>query len=57
VPVTFVAVLVALAVTGAVAARIGGSKPGRAALRLVVGGALALLVTYALGTLIGGVTV
>jgi VIT1/CCC1 family predicted Fe2+/Mn2+ transporter len=50
-------VLVALAVTGAVAARIGGSKPGRAALRLVVGGALALLVTYALGTLIGGVTV
>lgn len=53
VPVTFVAVLLALALTGAVAARIGGSSPGRASLRLVAGGALALLATWLIGTLLG----
>ncbi|GAA1147167.1 MULTISPECIES: VIT family protein [Microbacterium] len=53
VPVTFVAVLVALAVTGAVSARIGGSKPVRASVRLVIGGALALAVTWLIGTLLG----
>lgn len=53
VPVTFVAVLLALALTGAVAARIGGSAPFRASVRLVVGGALALLATWLIGTLLG----
>jgi len=53
VPVTFVAVLIALALTGAVSARIGGSSMLRAAVRLVVGGALALTVTWAIGTLLG----
>ncbi|MFF5624786.1 VIT family protein [Microbacterium sp. NPDC012755] len=53
VPVTFVAVLVALAVTGAVSARIGGSKPVRASVRLVIGGGLALAVTWLIGTLLG----
>jgi len=53
VPVTFVAVLVALAATGAVAARIGGSSPVRASIRLVIGGALALFATWLIGTLLG----
>lgn len=53
VPVTFVAVLIALAVTGAVAARIGGSPPLRPSIRLVVGGALALAATWLIGTLLG----
>lgn len=53
VPVTFVAVLVALAITGSVSARLGGSHRGRAVLRLVIGGALALAVTWAIGSLLG----
>jgi len=53
VPTTFVAVLVALAITGAVGARIGGSSPWRATVRIVVGGALALGVTFTIGALLG----
>ncbi|MGX1809565.1 VIT1/CCC1 transporter family protein [Nocardia sp. NPDC055321] len=49
IPVTFVAVLVALAVTGTVSARLGRSDPRRAVLRVVVGGALAMAVTYGIG--------
>ncbi|MGO4679616.1 VIT1/CCC1 transporter family protein [Microbacterium sp. 2MCAF23] len=53
VPVTFVAVLIALAATGFISARIGGSNPTRASIRLVIGGALALLATWLIGTLLG----
>lgn len=53
VPVTFVAVLVALAATGTVAAHLGRAPRLRAALRLVIGGALALAATWILGTLLG----
>jgi VIT1/CCC1 family predicted Fe2+/Mn2+ transporter len=53
VPVTFVAVLVALAITGSVSAQLGGASKGRAVIRLVLGGALALGVTWAIGTLLG----
>jgi len=53
VPVTFVAVLLALALTGAVSARIGGSPLKRGLLRVVIGGALGLAVTYAIGSLFG----
>lgn len=53
IPVTFVAVLLALAITGTVSAHLGGSGKGRAALRLVFGGALALIVTFGIGTLLG----
>lgn len=52
---TFVAVLVALAVTGYLAAWIGGARRGRAILRTVVGGALALGATFLVGSLFGGV--
>ena len=53
IPVTFVAVLIALAVTGTVSAQLGGAPKGRAVLRLVVGGALALVATWLIGTLLG----
>ncbi len=53
VPVTVVAVLVALAITGAVSARLGGSSPRRAVVRLVVGGAAGLALTYGIGHLFG----
>ncbi|MBD8217733.1 VIT family protein [Microbacterium sp. CFBP 13617] len=51
---TFAAVLLALAVTGYVAAWIGGARRGRAVVRMVVGGALALGATYLVGSLFGG---
>ena len=54
VPITFVAVLFALAVTGWISARLGGAKPGRAIYRVVIGGALAMAVTYGIGHLVGG---
>lgn len=53
VPVTFVAVVIALAVTGALSASIGGSSRRRATVRVVVGGALALAATYGVGSLLG----
>ncbi|GAA1973111.1 VIT family protein [Catenulispora subtropica] len=55
VPVTVVSVLIALVVTGYVSARLGRAAPGRAILRNVVGGALAMGITYVVGTFIGAV--
>ena len=53
VPVTFVTVLVALGLTGALSARLGASSVRRAVLRLVIGGALGLGFTYGIGRLFG----
>ncbi|WP_284976580.1 VIT family protein [Arthrobacter sp. efr-133-TYG-104] len=53
VPLTFAAVLIALAITGAVGAWIGGAPRLRAAVRVVLGGALALAATFSIGTLLG----
>lgn len=53
IPLTFVVVLGALAATGALGAWIGGSPWLRPTLRVVIGGALALGATFALGTLLG----
>ncbi|MDQ1624169.1 MAG: vacuolar iron transporter family protein [Actinomycetota bacterium] len=53
VPLTFLAVLVALAVTGALGAWIGGGSKWRAAVRVVIGGALALMATFLIGNLLG----
>ena len=50
---TFVAVLAALALTGAVSARIGGASLPRTIARIVIGGALALGATFAVGWLLG----
>ncbi|KRE79082.1 VIT1/CCC1 transporter family protein [Arthrobacter sp. Soil764] len=53
VPLTFASVLVALALTGALGAWIGGGSKARAAVRVVVGGALALAATFLIGNLLG----
>lgn len=50
---TFVAVLLALAVTGYLAAWIGGSPRGRAVIRTVIGGAIALAATFLVGSIFG----
>jgi VIT1/CCC1 family predicted Fe2+/Mn2+ transporter len=57
VPVTFAVTLLGLALTGAVAAAIGGGSRARAATRVVVGGGLAMAATYAIGTLLGTTSV
>lgn len=53
--VTYVAVLVALGITGALGARMGGAPAGRAALRVMIGGAIGLLLTFWIGRGIGGI--
>lgn len=53
VPVTLIAVLVALAVSGWTSAWIGGSAPLRPTLRVVIGGTAALAATFVIGTLLG----
>ena len=53
VAVTFVAVLLALAITGYLSAWIGGSSRWRAMARVVIGGALALAATYLVGSWLG----
>ncbi|MDF2976329.1 MAG: hypothetical protein K0S40_1057 [Actinomycetospora sp.] len=54
VPVTVVVVLAALGLAGWLGARLGGAAPRRAVLRVMVGGALGLAVTYGIGVLVGG---
>ncbi|MGW3953990.1 VIT1/CCC1 transporter family protein [Streptomyces sp. NPDC004752] len=56
-PVTVVSVLASLVLTGWGSARLGAAAPGRAVLRNVTGGALAMGVTYAVGTLLQAVGV
>jgi len=53
IPATFVLVLVALALTGALGARLGGSPMLKPTVRVVIGGALALAATFLIGTLLG----
>jgi VIT1/CCC1 family predicted Fe2+/Mn2+ transporter len=53
IPGTFVAVLAALAATGALSARIGGASVPRTIARVVIGGALALAATFGVGLLLG----
>jgi vacuolar iron transporter family protein len=53
IPATVFVVLLALALTGLVSAAIGGARPDRAMARLVLGGAAAMAVTYAVGQLVG----
>jgi VIT1/CCC1 family predicted Fe2+/Mn2+ transporter len=53
IPVTVVAVLVALALTGAVGAILGAAPVQRAMIRVLAGGALAMATTFAIGHLVG----
>jgi len=53
VPVTVVAVVACLVITGSASARLGGAPPWPAVVRNVAGGSLAMAVTYAIGRLVG----
>ena len=53
IPLTFVAVLIALPATGAIGARIGDSPIAPAAIRVLVGGAIALAATFLIGNALG----
>lgn len=50
---TVTAVVVALAITGFVSARLGYASPGRAVARNVLGGLFAMAVTFAIGSALG----
>lgn len=47
----FIAVVIALIITGIISAKIGGADVKRAVIRVVSGGALAMIVTYSIGSL------
>lgn len=49
--------LVALALTGTLSAKLGDAPVGRAVLRILVGGTLALVATFAVGSLFGATAV
>lgn len=53
IPLTVVAVLLALVITGAVSAALGGAPARRAVFRNFLGGGLALAITYVIGHLVG----
>lgn len=50
---TFLSVIIALAITGYLAAVLGSAKRGRSVLRNVISGVITMIVTYSIGTLIG----
>ncbi|GAX05284.1 membrane protein [Secundilactobacillus pentosiphilus] len=52
---TFVAVVIALAITGFSAATLGNARRGNGVFRNIVSGMLTMIVTFAIGTLIGHV--
>ena len=52
-PITVAAVIGALVITGWLSARLGRAPMGRAIARVVLGGAVAMAVTYGIGTLVG----
>lgn len=53
IPLTFAAVVVGLALTGGVSAKLGGAPVRPAVVRVVLGGAVAMAVTWGIGHLIG----
>jgi VIT1/CCC1 family predicted Fe2+/Mn2+ transporter len=53
IPVAFASVLLALIITGVTSAKVGGADVLRATVRVVVGGALAMIVTYSIGRFFG----
>lgn len=52
---TFIAVLAALCATGYLSATVGGASRRRAMLRVIIGGMIAMVVTYAIGHAFGTV--
>jgi VIT1/CCC1 family predicted Fe2+/Mn2+ transporter len=52
-PATLLAVLIALIITGSLSAHAGGASKWRATIRVVIGGAAAMVITYGIGKLFG----
>lgn len=50
---TFISVILALMITGALSAHAGGASKTRATIRVVIGGILAMVITYGIGKLFG----
>ena len=53
IPFTFLSVLIALMITGYVSAMIGGANKTRATIRVVLGGLLAMVITFGIGKIVG----
>ena len=53
IPVTFISVLLALFITGIISAKVSGAHVIKATLRVVIGGVLAMIVTYSIGRIFG----
>ena len=53
VPVAFTSVLFALVITGFLSAKVGGANESKAIARVLIGGSLAMAVTYSIGRLFG----
>ena len=53
IPVTFAGVIAALILTGTLSAKAGGANKTKAAVRVVSGGLLAMIVTFAIGKMFG----
>ena len=53
VPATAVAVVLALSLTGYFSAKVGKAKPAKAIVRVILGGLLAMGITYGIGALVG----
>lgn len=53
IPITFVGVILALIATGTISAKVGGASKIVATIRVVVGGVLAMVVTFGIGKLFG----
>lgn len=51
IPVTFFAVFIALIITGSLSAHVGGSNKTRATIRVVLGGVVAMIITFGVGKL------
>jgi VIT1/CCC1 family predicted Fe2+/Mn2+ transporter len=49
IPITFTAVIIALVITGTLSAKVGNAPILRAVIRVVIGGAIAMVVTYGIG--------
>lgn len=52
-PITFSAVIIALILTGLASSHFGGAKKLPATFRIVLGGVLAMLITYGIGRIVG----
>ncbi len=53
IPITFASVIIALIITGTLSAHVGGSNKLTATIRVVLGGMLAMLITFGIGKLFG----